>query len=633
LVLGPLLVLAPAAATAQDGAECAVVECARNAPVDPSPTARGLWDLAAVAHAVKIEFADAARQFVLLQTPPAELDIPAMSQRLAAMRSSLVRWDAALQQLEKAAAPSLRSAETHLVLGSAYLDRHRLGDALRELTEASRIEAERADVHAWLAVAHAASGSGADAIREWRRATSLDPRRADYAYSLAAALRAAGRGDEAKRMLQQVVRLRSAVPVPALAANVRREQPFDRVGLFRPAAGVAPLFVTAPFLALAALEAHGASALEDLTGALALPPQPGEDRRLKGLELWVVAGDQNGAVRELREALAQRPGDERARIALAFVLRAAGRVSEAEQVLGGENDAPSGIRSYRLGQLFESQSRLADAARAYEASLDGALVLGRDALLQRLARVRVNQADFEGAINAYAERITLTPNSAEAHRSLGEIYYLQGRDEDALAEFLVAVWLDPMDARAWAALGKVQVRAQRYAEAVPALQRAVALDPGRADAHYPLGQALARTGRADDARREMAEFERLDAAEREKGQRDFRSEQSRVDAGRLLAAGDVDGATALLKRLAAEDAQNARWPREIGAALLRARRFPEAVAMLEAAQAKTATVEGERLLADAYAAAGRTAEARERQGRYDEAMRRVRLEQLTTGEL
>jgi tetratricopeptide (TPR) repeat protein len=627
-------VLAPAAATGQDGAECAVVECARSAPAGTPPAARRLWDLAAAAHAVKIEFAEAARQFALLQMPPADLDVPAMSQRLGVMRASLARWDAALQQLEKSASPSLRSAETHVVLGSAYLDRHRTADALRELTEASRLEAERADVHAWLAVAHSVNGAGAEAIREWRRAASLDPRSATYAYSLADALRVAGRVDEARQALQQVVRLRSAVPVPAPGATVRREQPFDRVGLFRQAAGVAPLFVTAPFQALAALETNGASTLDDLTRGLALPPQPGDERRLKGLELWVVAGDQNGAVRELREALEQRPGDERARIALAFVLRAAGRLSEAEQALSPANEAPSAVRSYRLGQLLESQSRLADAARAYEASLAaGAPLLGRDALLQRLARVRANQADFDGAIRAYAERITINPNSAEAHRSLGEIYYLQGRDDEALAEFLVAVWLDPMDGRAWAALGKVQVRAQRYAEALPVLQRAVALDTSRADAHYALGQALVRTGRADDARREMAEFERLDAAEREKGQRDFRVEQSRVDAGRLLAAGDVDGAVALLSTLATDDAQNARWPREIGAALLRARRFPEAVAVLEAAQAKTATLEGERLLADAYAAAGRGVEARERQARYDEAMRRVRLEQLTTGEL
>lgn len=617
---------------AQD-AECAVVECARSAPADTSPAALRLGELAAAAHAIKIELAEAARQFALLQTPPAELDVPAMSQRLAAMRTSLARWDAALQQLEKAAAPSLRSAETHVVLGRAYLDRHRIADALRELTEASRIDAERADVHAGLALAHAASGAGADAIREWRRATSLDPRSPTYAYSLADALRAAGRGDDARQALQQVVRLRSAVPVPASGGTVRREQPFDRVALFREAAGDAPLFVTPPFLAFAALEANGASALEDLTRGLALPRQPGDDRRLAGLELWVVAGDQNGAVRELREALTQHPGDERARIALAFVLRAAGRLSEAEAALRFEGEAPSGVRSYRLGQLYESQSRLADAARAYEASLAAAPVLGRDALLQRLARVRVNQADFDGAINAYAERITRNPNRAEAHRSLGEIYYLQGRDDEALAEFVVAVWLDPMDARAWAALGKVQVRAQRYAAAMPALERAVGLDQDRADAHYALGQALARSGRADDARREIAAFERLDVAEREKGQRDFRIEQSRVDAGRLLAAGDVDGAVAVLSTLATEDAQNARWPREIGAALLRARRFPEAVAVLEAAQTKTATVEGERLLADAYAAAGRTTEARERQARYDEAMRRVRLEQLTTGEL
>jgi tetratricopeptide (TPR) repeat protein len=260
-------------------------------------------------------------------------------------------------------------------------------------------------------------------------------------------------------------------------------------------------------------------------------------------------------------------------------------------------------------------------------------VIGVDSLFQRLARVRVNQADFAGAVKAYASRITLNPNNAEAHRSLGEIYYLQGQDDEALAEFLVSVWIDPMDARAYAALGKVQVRAQRYAEAIPALLRAVALDPGRADAHYALGQALARTGKTEEARREIAEFERLDAAQRERSQRDFRIEQTRVEAGRLLTAGDVDGALSLLRGLAAEDPENPRWTRELGAAFLRERRVPDAIAALEAAQARTATVEGERLLADAYAAAGRSADAGERRARYEEAMRQVRLEQLITGEL
>ena len=600
---------------------------------EPSPAVQRLWELAAAAHAIKIEFAEASRQFALLQTPPLEPDTAAMAERLAAMRSSLARWDGALKQLETAAAPHLRVAETHVVLGTAFLDRHRAGDAVRELGEAARIEPERADIRAWLALAQTMNGAPAEAIREWRRAASLDPRNAAFAYSLADALRAAGRADESTQALQQVVRLRSAVPVPAGAATAARVQPFDRVGLFGQAPGVAPLYLTSRFLSFGRLETAASSrVLDELSRAVDLPPQPGEDLRAKGLESW-VAGDHNGAVRELREA-AER-GDERARIALAHVLRAAGRPSEAEQALLRSPDGrgPAGLASYRLAQLFESESRLSDAARAFNAALTQSPVFGRDALLQRLARVRVNQADLDGAVDTYATRITFNPNNGEGHRALGEIYYLQGRDDEALAEFFVAVWIDPMDARAWAALGKVQVRAQRYAEAVPALQRAVALDPGRADAHYALGQAFARTGKADDARREIAEFERLDAAQREKGQRDFRIEQTRVEAGRLLAAGNIDGAVGLLQGLAAEQPENARWPRELGAAFLRARRLPEAIAALEAAQSKTATVEGERLLADAYAASGRTQEARERQARYDEAMRRVRLEQLTTGEL
>jgi len=612
------LVLLPAALRGQD---------------EPSPAVQRLWELARAAHAIKIEFAEAARQFALLQTPPLEPDPASMAERLAAMRSSLARWDDALKQLETAAAPHLRSGETHVVLGTAFLDRHRPGDAARELGEAARIAPERADIHAWLALAQTVNGAPAEGIREWRRAASLDPRNAAFAYSLADALRSAGRADDAKPVLQQVVRLRSAVPIPRGAASAPREQPFDRVGLFRQPAGVAPLFLTARFLSFGLLETGAdVRTLDDLARAVAEPRRPGDDLRAKGLELW-VAGDHNGAVRELRQAA--EGGDERARIALAHVLRAAGRLSEAEQALlhSADGRGPAGLASYRLGQLFESQSRLSDAASAFNSALTQSPVFGRDALLQRLARVRVNQADLDGAVETYATRVTIDPNNAEAHRSLGEIYYLQGRDDEALAEFFVAVWLDPMDARAWAALGKVQVRAQRYPDAVPPLQRAVALDPTRADAHYALGQALARTGRADDARRETAEFERLDAADRERGQRDFRVEQTRVEAGRVLAAGDLAGAVSLLQGLAAEQPENARWPRELGAAFLRARRLPEAIAALEAAQSKTATVEGERLLADAYAAAGRADEARERQARYDEAMRRVRLEQLTTGEL
>ena len=60
----------------------------------------------------------------------------------------------------------------------------------------------------------------------------------------------------------------------------------------------------------------------------------------------------------------------------------------------------------------------------------------------------VDQADFDGAVAAYIKRIDVNPNSAEAHRQLGEIYFLQGRNDEALLELSTAAWLDPGDARA-----------------------------------------------------------------------------------------------------------------------------------------------------------------------------------------
>ena len=631
LVAAAALAAAPAPLRAQS-AECATVECARSAPADASPAARKLWEAAAAAHAVKVEFVEAVREFALVQAGAAGQD-EATPRHLAAMREPLARWEAAIQAIETAARPQLRSAETLVALGAVYLDRHRTADAVRALTEAARIDPDRPDIQASLALAYVLAGKAAEAARPLRAAARLDPRNAAVAYRLAQALRDAGDAGEAGQALERFVRLRSSVPLPVTvpAADLRlpSESPFERAGLFRQTAGIAPLFASARLAAaFSRLDSGDYAAIEEMAGAAAADAAVTAEQR-RGLDAW-VAGDHNAALRELQRAIELRPGDERPRLAMAFVLREAGRPSEAERELRAAIAAfpQAGLPWYRLGQLLEGQARLPEAANAFAESLARGPVLGRDALYQRLARIRVNQADFAAAIAAYETRVSISPNSAEAHRSLGEIYFLQGRDAEALAEFLVAVWLDPNDARAFAALGKVHVRAGRYAEAVPALRRAVAFDAARADARYALGQALGRLGRGEEARRETAEFQRLDAEERARGQRDFRIEQDRVESVRLLAAGDVDAALEILRRLAEEEPENPRWLREQGAALVRGRRFAEAIVVLEAAQARTPTVETARLLADAHAAAGHAAEARQHQARYDDAMRQARLTQL-----
>src|SRR6185503_16054523 len=122
--------------------------------------------------------------------------------------------------------------------------------------------------------------------------------------------RAAGRAAEARQALQQVARLRSSIAVPQGTASVRREQPFDRAGLFRQLAGVAPLFPASRYAeAWVRLEKgdYGA-AIEALAREVPVDRAPGESPRVKGLESW-VAGDHNAALRELRQAIDARPGD------------------------------------------------------------------------------------------------------------------------------------------------------------------------------------------------------------------------------------------------------------------------------------------------------------------------------------
>ena len=210
---------------------------------------------------------------------------------------------------------------------------------------------------------------------------------------------------------------------------------------------------------------------------------------------------------------------------------------------------------------------------------------------------------------AYAKRIDVNTNSAEAHRQLGEIYFLQGRDEEALAEFSVAAWLDPKDARAHAAAGQVYVRLLKYPDAIAALRRALSIDGTLREARYGLGTALMRAGRGDEARIELDVFARQQADAEAAGQRDFQLDALRRQAAKDLLAGDRQGALARFEDAARLDPQSARSHRDLGLALLRAQRPREAIDHLLAAQRIEETEEGFVYLVDAYGAVGNAEEA------------------------
>ena len=375
-------------------------------------------------------------------------------------------------------------------------------------------------------------------------------------------------------------------------------------------------------------EGRLATALEELQGIAADSPDQAEPHRLLGLTYWL--GDQQGrSIEHLRTAIRLAPDDERARIALADVLAEGRRFAEAERELAQAVDSgtPSGLSRYRLAQLYGRQSLLPRAASSFHESEAFGPIIGRDQFYRGLGSLLVNQADFDGAVAAYTRRIEVNPNNGEAHRQLGEIYFLQGRDDEALAEFVTATWLDPRDARAYAAAGQVHVRMLEYADATVALERALSLDPALREARYALGTSLMRLGRTEGARRELEIFQQQQAEAEAAGQQAFELDALRREGSKSLLAGAHDPAIASFEA-ALKIEPSARSHRDLGLALLRARRPHEAIERLNAAQQLEETAEGFAYLADAYVAAGDLEESARQRSLSQQTALRARLDRI-----
>jgi tetratricopeptide (TPR) repeat protein len=286
----------------------------------------------------------------------------------------------------------------------------------------------------------------------------------------------------------------------------------------------------------------------------------------------------------------------------------------------------SGLAHFKLGQLHQAEARLPEALAAFRESARLEPVVGRDNLYLTIGSLSVNHADFDGAVAAYIRRVDVNPNSADAHRQLGEVYFLQGRDDEALAEFSVAAFLAPANAKAHAGHGQVLLRLRRYADAAAAFGRAVARGDDQPEARYSFGVALMRAGKNDDGRKEIETSQRLRAEAAARGQRDFELDALRRAAARAQVDGQHDRAIALLHDVlaavavgttaadnagldnAAPDNSAPRAYRDIGLALLSASRASDAVAYLEKAQQVEPTAEGAGALADVHRALGRDAE-------------------------
>jgi tetratricopeptide (TPR) repeat protein len=623
-----------AGARAQATPPCSTPECTNR---------DRLWVPAAQIHEIKNQFVAAVRQFTEASAGAYGDEGSRLSSSLDAMGRTLSGWDAAIRSYETMVKTLDGSAEVHVALATVYIDRHRPGDALTELAAAGRLDGRRPDVHTLAAMAYGLDGKPAEAADELRAALKVNRGDPITLYGLAQQLNKANRRDDAVDALRRFNE--SEWPRLRHQRGGRPSAPFERAGLLRQAAGVTPIFPIHTYRTgfgllldgkydAALVELRRAAVSDPLTSVSGVAEHASALRRgqlgqaVRGLERY-VAGDGAGPARAeglrvlgraywvdgqfersaalLADAVRLAPQDERARLVLADVLVDAGKSTDAEQALASAIEAipDSGQAHDRLGQLYQSRSLFPQAIREYEAAAALTPLVGLDRLFDTIGGAYSNQADFDHVVSAYLQRIDANPNNADAHKSLGEIYFLQGRADEALAEFAAAALIDPGNVGALVGAGQTFLRLGRFEEALDLSTQALELDQRLKDARYTLAMSLMRLGKTGEGRRELAVFERMQADVMASTQRQSELNTARRDASRRLADGDYPAAAALLRQAAVLDENDASLYRELGVALAKAGRHDEAVPALEKAIQLEDTADAHRLLAESYKALGR----------------------------
>jgi len=651
-----LLELSVAPAVAQV-APCTSPGCSA-APIDQ------VWTSVQQVHERKQEFVAGVRDFSAALRGVFGDESRRVRSSIASMDGALTRWDDAIRAFESQARRVDRSAEVHAALASVYLDRYRIDEALREVAAAEALEPRRADVYALHAMAFGIAAKPADAASALAKLVALDAASLPAAYELWYYLRKAGDEEKGARALDALTRTTRWTGVDPGTT------PFMRVALVRQVGGVAPIFPPGLYADGFALLANGAyaeavaafgraadrdplttispgalpglaeasadlrqgrldSALARLRVLAQSFPDQSQVHRILGLAYWVDE-QYDAGIEQFKEAIRLSPIDERSWLALADILVAAGRADEAAKTMEQAIEAlpGSGQARYGLGRLLQSLNRQSEALVHFEKAATPGPIVGHDALFEIIGGLQTSHANFDGAVAAQARRIEINPNSSDAHRQLGEAYLLQGRVDEAIAEFTVAVFLNPASAAAHVGASKAYLRANRYAEVITSARRALEIDPTLTETRYVLSSALTRAGQTEEGARELQVFQQQQAEATESRRRQYELDAIERDITSSVTSGDYDRAVDLLRGAIARDPKLASQHVELGTVLMKAARYREALDSFEAARQLGSDAGIFRLLADAYRAMGRQPESEQLQAAYDAAMKRAKENRL-----
>jgi tetratricopeptide (TPR) repeat protein len=293
---------------------------------------------------------------------------------------------------------------------------------------------------------------------------------------------------------------------------------------------------------------------------------------------WGILGDPR-AEKEFAAVLAAAPRDRRYHRQFAAYLWLAGETDRGNREMERAIQlAPSDpILRLDYGKQLHQQGRFLDAAKQLARARDAG---AQDpSLLYLLGSAELENAHFPEAERWLTEAIASSPSRTDARQLLGMLFLLTGRPEDARRQLSKAAGIEPDSAAIQLDLGRAAEAQGDLAAAEGAYRRALNVAPDLFRVHYLLGALLSRRRLSEEARQEMALFDKA-----------YREDQARLQREGSLRAENNLGWAQLRKGHAVEAlSQFERHPDDVealrgaAAALSRLGRHAEAAGRLERA--------------------------------------------------
>ena len=222
-----------------------------------------------------------------------------------------------------------------------------------------------------------------------------------------------------------------------------------------------------------------------------------------------VCGETNQAIDELQETLQHAPDYAPAQVTLADILAGQGDQQAALEhyaaalAINPEEQAAH----FNLAQLLTRMGRREGAIAQFTEVLR---LDPRNATAHyNLANLLADSGRNAGAISHYSAATRYDPQNPRSQINLGNLFLKLGRADDAIAAYTDALRTDPNAFKAHNNLAVILANRGDLVHATEHFRKAARLMPDAPEVHSELAEVLDRQGLHEEAKRELAEAQRL----------------------------------------------------------------------------------------------------------------------------